>query len=322
MSVVLDNIAFLNLDVTNQIKAVLDNLDSSVKNKGFRTHIMQEFDLRLERDNLDDARKAVESRNEAAAAAQDLKEGNAICEACVKLMVPQTHEVSEDGTVLIMQWVHGNNVADYVAKMSQPPSIEMQRSLLFVMVKYYFNDLLVRKRLHMDLHPGNMIIQGLDDDGASSDVQVWIIDMGDELRPDEQEAIIMGRLLHLIHGGQFDVSKCATLWRELGVRSSRAQDEQFKYFSNCFDLIGGSEGLNFKENSEHIKFLTMPQKVVLWQKATNAFVMTLQTLRGKFPQWQDGRTVRDVVSQALSSVFPVDFSSDPLCRAAKRAKPE
>jgi hypothetical protein len=319
MKMFFDSVEFLDFEVTNQIKAVLDNLFNSVMNKGFQTHIMMEFDLRSEKDNLDHARNAAEAQNEAAASAQSASADTGSNQANVKLMVPKTHHVSEDGTVLLTEWVNGQNIADYVDQMAQPPSSEMQRSLLLAMTKYYFNDLLARKRLHMDLHPGNMIIQGLPDDGSFSDVQVWIFDIGDELRPDDEEVFLMEQILHLIHCGQYDADKCAELWKALGVSSSKAENAQFWYFSKCFDLIEGSEGLNFAENAEHIKFLTMPQKVVLWQKATNAFVMTLQTLRVKFPEWQKACVIRDVISQALSTIPPARCDVDTFCQNANLA---
>lgn len=276
--------------LAKQTKAVLDNLYNSVANPAFKKHIMDEFDLRKEKGNLE----------EAARAAHQAMSGDADPEKPeVKVMVPKPVWASEDGASLLVHWVDGKNITDYASGLSEAPSPEVQRALLSALVTYYFKDLCARKRLHMDLHPGNIIIQSVD-----CGLHLWVIDIGDELRPSSEEVASMRKLLNDIHSDKPCSDWCG--WKELGVESKKEGNKQYEYFSKCFDLISGMEGLNFEENAEHIKYVVMPDQVVLWQKATNAFVMTLQTLRGKFPEWQQPEAIRTIIRGSLSKALADD----------------
>jgi len=302
----------LHSDTIKGIKACIDNLFASVANQDYQRHLMDEFDLRKESENLDDAKKAASALQEIMTA-PTLLDGSAL----VELAVPSVCEVSADGSVLLTEWVDGQNITDYIGSPKPPPDAQVQRDFLYVLTRYYFNDLLRRKRLHMDLHPGNIIIQ--DHADKSGLLRVYLLDMGDELTPTDDEAQIMGRLLSLIHMEERGrrLEECEAMWRSLGVSSHKRGSEQFYYFSNSFDLIGGMQGLNWQENKEHHGFVTAPAQVALWQKATSAFVMTLQALRRKFPEWQVEASVQNLVRDALSEVL----AQSPLAVSA-RTKPD
>jgi len=309
---ILDTLSrFLSSDTVMEIKASVDNIFASVANAEFRKHLMDEFDLHTEKKNLDDARMALQGNEVVAAPVYE--------RALVEIAVPMTYEVSADGTVLLTQWVEGPNMTDYFGSLSTPPAAQVQRELLYKLARYYFNDLLVRRRQHMDLHPGNMIIQS--QSGSSNTLRVFLLDMGDELNPTEEQAQHMGQLLRFLHfEDRSDLEECERLLRGLGVNSSKPGREQFSYFSNSLDLIGGMEGLNWQENAKHTQFVTMPELVSLWTKSTSAFVMTLQTVRRKFPELQSRSSVQELVRAALSEVLHVSGYDRPSQRLAQRER--
>lgn len=278
----------LPTDMLKQVKAGMENLFNSLLNTEFQQNIMGEFSLAREKCNLN-AGEAAASR---------------LVDSSVRLRVPSAMAVSEDGTVLLMEWIPGLNISDYVnsrthlpvESVPHPPCARVQQDLFRALVGYYFRDLLVRKRLHRDLHPGNLIIQD-----SSAPVQVYILDIGSEIVPRDDHIPVMKDLLRHIHcDPSRDCADYRRMWEELGVTSSQPGDaEQFKYISNSFDIIQGTAGLNLKENTVKTKFLTLPAWVLLWQTATSAFVMTLQTLK-RLPGSETvdvGEAVRDAVDQ-------------------------
>jgi len=273
-------------DTLKQVKAILDNLFNSLLNPGFRRNLLGEFDLAQEKNNLDEAHERL---------SQEL-----LPHGQLKLMVPRTLSVSDDGKILMMEWIFGKNITDYVAAeaMQNPPNEEHSSflaSLLRALVSYYFRGLLVHRKLHRDLHPGNIIIHD------SLDV-AYVVDMGSELEPEAGHLPAIASLLHHVHcEDEQDDAKHKKLWLELGVTSCKDGDEQFRYISKSFDLIAGTTGLNLKENTENTKLLSLPPWVLLWQSASSAMVMTLQMLQ-KLP-CSSQVNVREIVREVLSDII-------------------
>jgi len=225
----------------------------------------------------------------------------------LKLMVPRTISVSADGKILMMEWIQGKNITDYVAakvmqNLPEGEHLSFHASLLRALVSYYFRGLLVHRKLHKDLHPGNILIHD------SLDV-AYVVDMGSELEPEADHLPAIASLVHHIHcEDEQDDAKHKKWWLELGVTSCKDGDEQFRYLSNSFDLIASTTGLNLKENTENTKFLTLPAWVLLWQTASSAMAMTLQMLQ-KLPRSSEVN-VREIVREVLSdicNVLPYDL---------------
>jgi len=303
--------SILSLDVIWQIKASVDNIVNSVANEGYQRHLMDEFDLRKEEENLNAAREASDAYLQGFSAASASSQGCPL----VAVVVPTVRGVSADGTALLTQWVEGLNITAYARSPGPPPGAQVQKDLLFALTWNYFNDLLMRRRLHSDQHPGNMII--VQDEHR---LRVYVLDRGDELRPSVDEARSMMRLLQWMHmetRGRLD--SCEAIWRDLGVESRRPGSEQFAYFCKSFNIFEGMEGLNWKQNVEHCKCVTLPAQVALWQKATSAFVMTLQALRTKFPEWQKKETAQSLIRDALSEVLKISSDRDGALRAHSRS---
>lgn len=298
-------------DTLKQITVILHTLFSSLRSDEFRSNLMGEFNLAVEKSNLDNAKARLERSNL----------NNALAMRGVQVGVPTTVSVSEDGTVLLMEWISGTNISDYVSSCTiqqRQPSLSLQQGIFKAVVAYYFHGLLVDGRAHRDLHPGNIIIQESMDAGIPS--LVWFVDMGSELQPEENHIRHMANVLKYIHcdseDGKNDQSY-KQMWQLLGVTSMKDGDEQFRYISKSFDLIESTAGLNLKENAEKTQFLLLPAWVLLWQAASSAIVMTLQMLQ-KLPGSQEVN-VKAIVEEALQETLEAMEASRSRATAATAA---
>jgi len=211
----------------------------------------------------------------------------------IETRVPSTISVSEDGTVLLLEWIPGMNIADYVRSSDVQPSLSLQNSIYKAVITYYFRGLLMHKKVHRDLHPGNIMIQ---------EALLWFIDIGSEIELKTDHIPTIAELVKHIH---YEDDKNPQLlkqwWQLLGVSSEQDGEEQYRGLSNSFDLIRAVEGKNnLQENTESTKFLKLPAWVLLWQSATYALVITLKTL-----QELPGSTqvnVKAIVREVLSEI--------------------
>jgi len=266
-------------DAVKQISAILDNLFNSLLNGEFRRNVMGEFDLMQEKHNLDDAK----ARN------KHVTKG-------IETRVPSAFSVSEDCTVLLLEWIPGMNIADYVKYVRSSdvqPSLSLQNSIYKAVITYYFRGLLVHKKVHRDLHPGNIMIQ---------EALLWFIDIGSELELKTDHIPTIAELVkHINYEDDKNPQLLKQWWQLLGVSSEQDGEEQYRGLSNSFDLIRAVEGKNnLQENTESTKFLKLPAWVLLWQSATHALVITLKTL-----QELPGSTevnVKAIVREVLSEI--------------------
>jgi len=263
-------------NAVKQISAILDNLFNSLLNDEFRRNVMGEFDLMQEKRNLDDAKARIENVTPG-----------------IRTQVPSTISVSEDGTVLLLEWIPGMNIADYVRSSDVQPSLSLQNSIYKAVITYYFRGLLVHKKVHRDLHPGNIMIQ---------EALLWFIDIGSELELKTDHIPTIAELVkHINYEDDKNPQLLKQWWQLLGVSSEQDGEEQYRGLSNSFDLIRAVEGKNnLQENTESTKFLKLPAWVLLWQSATHALVITLKTL-----QELPGSTevnVKAIVREVLSEI--------------------
>lgn len=258
----------------------------------FKKNILGEFYLGEEAKNLNDAKAAWEGR----------------LIGRVSMSVPEAHAVSDDGDAMLMQFIEGTNVSDWVKSIANsdgntiPPSAALQADMIQMLVTFYMSNLLERMRLHRDLHPGNIMVRNCD--GTS--MQLAIVDMGGEVRPEKSDIPIMRRLLKQIHcSDNLDAEACKKMWEELGVTSRSSSGitlEEAEWLTNNFNIIKGMRGLEITEQTEKTKFLVLPARVLLWQTATSTFVLSLQTL-GRLPDSESvnaAKIVKDVVAEFCS----------------------
>ena len=64
----------------------------------------------------------------------------------IRIQVPSTISVSEDGTVLLLEWIPGMNIADHVRSSDVQPSRSLQNSIYKAGITYYLRGLLVQKK--------------------------------------------------------------------------------------------------------------------------------------------------------------------------------
>merc|ERR1712004_369892 len=191
--------------------------------------VMGEFDLGQEKRNLDDAKARIENVTPG-----------------IKTGVPSAISVSDDGTVLQMEWIEGRNIADYVRSSDAAPSLSLQKSIFKAVITYYFRGLLVHGKLHRDLHPGNIRIEQTSD--AESPVPLWFVDIGSELEPEKGHIPTIAELSKHIHYEDDTKDQLLKSGGSFLVSAQRKMERsKYRYLTNSFDLIKGVAGLNLQE---------------------------------------------------------------------------
>lgn len=242
-------------DFMNRLIAMVHNLNNSIANEEFKRNVMNEFDLKIEANNLNAARQYYE---------RELGD--------FKFRTPRVVAVAQDGSALVMEWIDGLTLSDAVQHPAQRVALSAE-VLCPALLQRFFVDIFVRNRLHGDLHPGNII---------PNQTSLWVFDLGSEIVFDNRQLSVIYRLLRHIHCVEDrDNDLCKEAFEQLGVSTTAEHKGPRQYFflSKSFDLIEGMVGLNFDENFNGTSCLSIPPWVYLMQKAFASFVVTLQKIR-------------------------------------------
>merc|ERR1712232_629835 len=130
---------------------------------------MAEFDLLAEKENTEQAAMVLEQGVQALGFDRN------------RFAVPQVLEVSEDRSVLLMQFVEGSNLS---TQFPQDGEWQPQESSQLVkdLIGMYLHGLIVGKLVHADLHPANII---------SHRERVTLLDWGMVMRlPEEASRLV------------------------------------------------------------------------------------------------------------------------------------
>merc|ERR1712242_538776 len=228
--------------------------------------ILQEFNLRIESENLTAVREGlIHLCNSEMWSAMGL---SAVC-----VTAPSVTQVSLSGDALLMEFVQGQNLHDFMSDLFPDDRDQIADALLAVVI----HGLLVAGVLHADLHTGNIMVD------KSESLKLTIVDCGLVLRsPPEQKSRIQ-QLLRFIHERREVGPELMTLLHELGVELRQKYDgtteEHYGALKDMFDIAWGASGtqdlarvLNLTERFQ------LPAWMLRWQKASLVFVSTLSQL--------------------------------------------
>jgi len=228
--------------------------------------ILEEFDLRIESENLSDVREA--SRQLCSSEAWSALGLGATC-----VTVPSVTQVSSSGDALLMEFVQGQNLHDFMSDLLPDDRYQIAYALSAV----FIHGLLVAGVLHADLHAGNIMVD------KSESLKITIVDCGSVLRgPPDQKSRIR-KLLRFIHERRDVGPQLTTLLQELGVEVRQNYDgtaeEHYGALKDMFDIAWGASGTQDVASALKLtERFQLPAWMLRWQKATLVCVSTLTQL--------------------------------------------
>eukprot|EP00931_Biecheleriopsis_adriatica_P004430 TRINITY_DN1060_c0_g1_i1.p1 TRINITY_DN1060_c0_g1~~TRINITY_DN1060_c0_g1_i1.p1 ORF type:complete len:498 (-),score=118.96 TRINITY_DN1060_c0_g1_i1:447-1940(-) len=252
----------------------INNMLPAYGSEDFINPIRQEANLRAEAQNLRDWKQILQ--------VWDTRLSGGFS-GLVRLGVPDVVEELEDGTGMLTHWVQGVSLKEFVQDGAVPLAQDM-RLFFRILLRIYLYSLVVFGRLHGDLHPGNLMVVSTD-----GRWMFYLIDFGYELHVAEKERASLRRLIYLIHcRPQEAKDEVRNLFREFGVHSEGPpgpdDDQKLEFLMKSFDVVEGSNGVDLSENFQKTSSFSLSPWVLSWQKATNAFVLSLQELKTHSPE--------------------------------------
>lgn len=267
MSIPLICLRRIDSQVAAELEAVVSKITDMANNADFVDGMRRGFDMKVEEE-------------------QSLTGATMLSRLGDVFFAPRMYAASRSEGVLLMELVEGQLLQDSTAEV--PPEFVRDFVGLYV-------GMIHERYVHQDLHPANIIVHG-----RSADARAFaLIDWGEVMKVPDEHLEDMEVLLRTIVAGRWmgeEHDSLQELFLRFGVvvKSDRvAQEHNYQMLANMFNVVHALRG-DPQVNTATLIGATIfraPAWLEAWQKAANAFVISLQAV-GTSPETADAELRR------------------------------